>query len=95
MIYTNGLMSSIDNLFNSNMFLKDEEKVNSLKGQINSVFSEVSADIANLNSITNWNTARIDSIEEKSGVNRSAIVSYLRENIEACKHCLNALGEWY
>lgn len=95
MIYTNGLMSSIDSLFNSNMFLKDENKVNNLKGQIVSVFSEISADTASLNSQINYNTGRINELEREYRENHDAIVAYLRENIEACKHYLNALGEWY
>ena len=74
MIYTNGLMSSIDSLFNSNMFLKDENKVNNLKGQIVSVFSEISADTTSLNSQINSNTGRIDELERKYGENHEAIV---------------------
>lgn len=88
-------MSSIDSLFNSNMFLKDENKVNNLKDQIVSVFSEISADTANFNTLINFNTNRIDELERKDRENHDAIVAYLRENIEACKHYLNALGEWY
>ena len=95
MINVDYILNDLDAILGSNMFLKDADKAESLKGSVSCAFATIDAELSTLN--TNLNTTINQTFGNAEDINniRSALIQYLQENIEISRRFLGNLGEWY
>ena len=92
MIYSHGIEDSIDKVFESNMFLKDEEAINCLKGSIYDTCVETQNQLDTIiHDVTSTNNQVCMNAEEIER-NRKAITQYFKDNLDASRRAVDALN---
>lgn len=95
MIYSYEIEDSIDKIFESNMFLKDEEAIKHLKGSIYDTCVETQNQLDTImHEVASTNSQVYTNVEEMEKI-RKAITQYFKDNIDASRRALSILDEYY
>ena len=95
MIDVSYLIASLDEVLGDNMFLKDANKAENLKGSVHCIFADINTRIDNLESQLTCTTNQTFTDMEELHKVRDAIIAYLKGQIELDRQLLSNLGEWY
>lgn len=95
MIDVSHLIANLDEILGENMFLKDAQKADNLKGSIHSVFREVETKLDQIESQLSCTTNQTFSDMEELSKVKEALKDYLKNQIDINKTLLSNLGEWY
>ena len=95
MYSVSSIIESLNEIAQSNMFLKDEQAIENLKTGIINTFDDLEKKQnyieTNINTAINQTFSNLENISKQ----RDALIQYLEDNISICKKCLNNLGEYY
>ena len=95
MIDASHLIANLDEVLGDNMFLKDIQKAENLKGSIHSIFDQIQTQIDQIDSQLTVTTNQTFSDMEELQKVRNALKDYLKNQIDINQTLLHNLGEWY
>lgn len=95
MIDISYLIADLDKILGSNMFLKDAQDAENLKGSIHTAFNQIQDEVDYLKETAsagmNQAFTNMDELEKT----KRALIDYLKNQIELNRTLLSDLGEWY
>lgn len=95
MINVSHLIANLDEVLGDNMFLKDIQKAENLKGSVHSIFNQIQTQIDQINcQLTTTTNQTFSDMEELQKV-KDALKDYLKNQIDINQTLLRNLGEWY
>ena len=95
MINVSHLIANLDEVLGDNMFLKDIQKAENLKGSVHSIFNQIQTQIDQIDcQLTTTTNQTFSDMEELQKV-RKALKDYLKNQIDINQTLLRNLGEWY
>ena len=95
MIDVSYLIANFDEVLGDNMFLKDIQKAENLKGSIHSIFNQIQTQIDQIDcQLTTTTNQTFSDMEELQKV-KKALKDYLKNQIDINQTLLRNLGEWY
>lgn len=89
------LIANLDEVLGDNMFLKDAQKAENLKGSIHSTFNQIETQIDCIESRLSITENQTFSDMEELNKTKEALKDYLRNQINLNQQLLRNLGEWY
>lgn len=95
MIDASHLIANLDEVLGDNMFLKDIQKAENLKGSVHSIFDQIQTQIDQIDSQLTVTTNQTFSDMEELQKVRNALKDYLKNQIDINQTLLHNLGEWY
>ena len=95
MIDASHLIANLDEVLGDNMFLKDIQKAENLKGSVHSIFNQIQMQIDQIDcQLTTTTNQTFSDMEELQKV-KEALKDYLKNQIDINQTLLYNLGEWY
>ena len=95
MIDVSYLIANLDEVLGDNMFLKDIQKAENLKGSVHSIFNQIQMQIDQIDcQLTTTTNQTFSDMEELQKV-KEALKDYLKNQIDINQTLLHNLGEWY
>ena len=95
MIDVSYLIANLDEVLGDNMFLKDIQKAENLKGSVHSIFNQIQTQIDQIDcQLTTTTNQTFSDMEELQKV-KKALKDYLKNQIDINQTLLRNLGEWY
>lgn len=95
MIDVSYLIANLDEVLGDNMFLKDIQKAENLKGSVHSIFNQIQTQIDQIDSqliiTTNQTFSDMGELQKV----KNALKDYLKNQIDINQTLLRNLGEWY
>ena len=95
MIDASYLIASLNEVLGDNMFLRDANKADNLKGSVNCIFSDINTSIDSLETQLACTTNQTFKNMEELNKVRDAIKEHLKSQIDLDRQLLSTLGEWY
>lgn len=89
------LIANLDEVLGDNMFLRDAQKAENLKGSIYSTFNQIETQIDCIESRLSITENQTFSDMEELNKTKEALKDYLRNQIDLNQQLLRNLGEWY
>lgn len=89
------LIANLDEVLEDNMFLRDAQKAENLKGSIYSTFNQIETQIDCIESRLSITENQTFSDMEELNKTKEALKDYLRNQIDLNQQLLRNLGEWY
>ena len=95
MIDASHLIANLDEVLGDNMFLKDIQKAENLKGSVHSIFNQIQTQIDCIESRLSVTENQTFSDMEELNITKEVLKDYLRNQIDLNQRLLRNLGEWY
>lgn len=95
MIDISYLIANLDEILGDNMFLKDAQKAENLKGSVHSIFNQIQTQIDQIDCQLIVTTNQTFSDMEELQKVKDALKDYLKNQIDINQTLLRNLGEWY
>ena len=95
MIDVSHLITNLDEVLGDNMFLKDIQKAENLKGSVHSIFNQIQTQIDQIDCQLATTTNQTFSDMEEIQKVKEALKNYLKNQIDINQMLLRNLGEWY